>query len=55
MNNKDLWQLHVAHDLEQVEKLLQKGYTETSEFDEKVEMLYSSLDYYLREKEELKK
>lgn len=55
MTNKDLWELHVKHDLDQAEKLIQKGYTETTEFIEKVEALYSSLEYFLREVDELKK
>ena len=49
MTNKDLFILNASSDFEKVEEYLRKGYTETSEWKERLEALSASLNVLLME------
>lgn len=49
MNNNEMFDTFCRYDFERVKEFLDKGYTETSEWKERLEALYSSLDALLKD------
>lgn len=47
MSNKEMFMTFANHDFLKVQEALQNGLTETSDFKERLEALYSSLDALL--------
>lgn len=49
MKNEEMFNTFCRYDFERVREFLDKGYTETSEWKERLEALYSSLDALLKD------
>lgn len=52
MTNGEMFDTFCRYDFECVKEFLDKGYTETSEWKERLEALYSSLDALLKDMDE---